>query len=102
MGARLRGAHIAHRRGHDIISDGIALGSVQVPGDGQPIVLLADRQSTGGYTKLATVCSVDVGRLAQVRPGGRVRFRAIELNEAHEALRHWKASLADAVIGAGG
>ncbi|MBI3635187.1 MAG: urea amidolyase, partial [Candidatus Rokubacteria bacterium] len=74
----------------------------QVPGDGQPIVLLADRQSTGGYTKLATVCSADVGRLAQVRPGGRVRFRVVELHEAHEALRHWKASLADAVIGAGG
>ncbi|MBI3635766.1 MAG: biotin-dependent carboxyltransferase, partial [Candidatus Rokubacteria bacterium] len=94
MGARLRGPRIAHGRGHDIISDGIALGSIQVPGDGQPIVLLADRQTTGGYTKLATVCSADVGRLAQVRPGGRVRFRIVELGEAHEALRHWKASLA--------
>lgn len=101
MGARLRGPRIAHARGHDIISDGIALGSVQVPGDGQPIVLLADRQSTGGYTKLATVCSVDVGRLAQVRPGGRVRFRPVSLAEAHQAREDWRASLGDAVMGEG-
>jgi biotin-dependent carboxylase-like uncharacterized protein len=87
MGARLRGPRIAHRRGHDIASDGIALGSVQVPGDGQPIVLLADRQSTGGYTKIATVCSFDVGRLAQVKPGRHVRFEAIDVRTAHRLLR---------------
>ena len=87
MGARLKGPRIAHARGHDIISDGIALGTIQVPGDGQPIVLLMDRQSTGGYTKLATVCSFDIGRLAQVKPGRRVRFRAITVNEAHELSR---------------
>ena len=82
MGARLRGPRIAHSRGHDIISDGIALGSIQVPGDGQPIALLVDRQSTGGYTKVATVCSCDIGRLGQVKPGQRLRFRAIDLKEA--------------------
>lgn len=87
MGARLKGPRITHARGHDIISDGIALGSIQVPGDGQPIALLVDRQSTGGYTKLATVCSFDIGRLGQVRPGQRVRFRAISLADAHRALR---------------
>ena len=87
MGARLRGPRIAHSHGHDIISDGIALGSIQVPGDGQPIVLLVDRQSTGGYTKVATVCSFDLGRLGQVKPGQRVRFRAVTLAEAHRALR---------------
>lgn len=87
MGARLKGPRIAHVRGHDIISDGIALGTVQVPGDGQPIVLLVDRQSTGGYTKLATVCSFDIGRLAQVKPGRRVRFRAIAVDEAHRIFR---------------
>jgi allophanate hydrolase subunit 2 len=86
MGARLRGAPIGHVRGHDIISDGIALGSVQVAGDGQPIVLLVDRQSTGGYTKLATVCSFDVGRIAQTRPGRSLRFRAISIEEAHRIL----------------
>jgi biotin-dependent carboxylase-like uncharacterized protein len=93
MGARLRGPRIAHSRGHDIISDGIALGSIQVPGDGQPIVLLVDRQSTGGYTKVATVCSFDIGRLGQIKPGQRLRFRAITLAEAHRALVTWLARL---------
>jgi allophanate hydrolase subunit 2 len=87
MGARLRGAPIAHVRGHDIVSDGIALGSVQVAGDGQPIVLLVDRQSTGGYTKIATVCSFDIGRIAQTRPGQVLQFRAITLEEAHGELK---------------
>jgi antagonist of KipI len=86
MGARLRGARIAHVRGHDIVSDGIALGSVQVVGDGQPIVLLVDRQSTGGYTKLATVCSFDIARIAQTRPGRLLRFNAITVEEAHRLL----------------
>jgi biotin-dependent carboxylase-like uncharacterized protein len=86
MGARLRGPRIEHRRGHDIVSDGVPLGGIQVVGDGQPIVLLADRQSTGGYTKIATVCSFDLGRIGQLRPGQRVRFRAMSLAEAH-ALR---------------
>lgn len=95
MGARLRGPRIAHARGHDIISDGIALGSIQVPGDGQPIALLVDRQSTGGYTKVATVCSFDIGRLGQVKPGHRLRFRAIELAEAHRILRQSQVALVD-------
>jgi biotin-dependent carboxylase-like uncharacterized protein len=95
MGARLRGPRIAHARGHDIISDGIALGSIQVPGDGQPIALLVDRQSTGGYTKIATIGSFDIGRLGQVKPGQRLRFRAIDLAEAHRLLRHWQASPTD-------
>jgi allophanate hydrolase subunit 2 len=95
MGARLRGPRIGHVKGHDIISDGIALGSIQVPGDGQPIALLVDRQSTGGYTKLATVCSFDVGRLGQVKPGHRLRFRAIELAEAHRIVQREHAALTD-------
>jgi len=97
MGARLRGPRIAHARGHDIISDGIALGSIQVPGDGQPIALLVDRQSTGGYTKIATICSFDIGRLGQVRPGQRLRFRAIELPEAHRLLRDLDEAQTDLV-----
>jgi KipI family sensor histidine kinase inhibitor len=99
MGARLRGQRITHSRGHDIISDGIALGSIQVPGDGQPITLLVDRQSTGGYTKVATVCSFDIRRLGQVKPGQRVRFRAITLAEAHRTLAAWQATL-DGALGA--
>jgi biotin-dependent carboxylase-like uncharacterized protein len=87
MGARLRGPVIEHVRGHDIISDGVPLGGIQVVGDGQPIVLLADRQSTGGYTKIATVCSFDVDRVGQVKPGQRMTFRRIGLAEAHAELR---------------
>ena len=94
MGARLRGPRVSHTHGHDIVSDGTALGSVQVTGDGQPIVLLADRQSTGGYTKLATVCSFDVGRLAQVRPGRSLRFKAVSVDEAHRLSREYEALLA--------
>ncbi|HEV7392913.1 MAG TPA: biotin-dependent carboxyltransferase family protein [Burkholderiales bacterium] len=93
MGARLRGERVLHQCGHDIISDGIALGSVQVAGDGQPIVLLVDRQSTGGYTKLATVCSFDIGRIGQLKPGRSLRFRAIGVDEAHRLLQEHRALL---------
>jgi allophanate hydrolase subunit 2 len=99
MGARFKGPVIEHVRGHDIISDGIPLGGIQVVGDGQPIVLLADRQSTGGYTKIATVCSFDIGRLAQVKPGQRVRFEAVTVAQAHAALREGRARLDAAIVG---
>jgi biotin-dependent carboxylase-like uncharacterized protein len=94
MGARLEGHPIAHTRGSDIVSDGIALGSIQVPGDGQPIILLVDRQSTGGYTKIATVCSFDIGRVGQLRPGQTLRFRAVDLMEAHRLALEFKIALA--------
>ena len=99
MGARLTGPRIAHRSGHDIISDGIALGAIQVPGDGMPIVLLVDRQSTGGYTKVATVGSFDIGRIGQVKPGQRVRFRAVEIDEAHRLRQQFERSLAEVAGG---
>ncbi len=98
MGARLRGARIEHTRGHDIISDGVPLGGIQVVGDGQPIVLLADRQSTGGYTKIGAVCSFDIGRVCQVKPGQRLRFRQVSVAEAHEFLRAYKKELDSAVV----
>jgi len=94
MGARLSGARITHARGHDIISDGIALGAVQVPGDGQPIVMLVDRQSTGGYTKIATVCSFDIARVGQAKPGQRLRFTAVDVAAAHRLLEESDAALA--------
>jgi len=97
MGARLKGPFIEHTRGHDIISDGVALGAIQVIGEGQPIVLLADRQSTGGYTKIGTVCSFDIGRIAQVKPGGRLRFRRVTVAEAHAMLRQSLRALPDAI-----
>jgi antagonist of KipI len=97
MGARLRGPVIEHVNGHDIISDGIPLGGIQVVGDGQPIVLLVDRQSTGGYTKIATVCSFDIGRIGQVKPGQRLWFRQLTLAEAHARLRARRTELERAV-----
>jgi antagonist of KipI len=95
MGARLQGPRITHARGHDIISDGIPLGAVQVPGDGQPIVLLVDRQSTGGYTKIATVCSFDIPRVGQAKPGQRVRFSAVDVVEAQRLSRAAAADIAN-------
>jgi biotin-dependent carboxylase-like uncharacterized protein len=97
MGARLRGPWIEQASGHDIVSDGIPLGGIQVVGDGQPIVLLVDRQSTGGYTKIATVCSVDIARVGQVKPGQRLRFRRVTVSEAHEALRRHRQELETAI-----
>jgi antagonist of KipI len=97
MGSRLRGPRIEHARGHDIISDGIALGSIQVPGDGQPIVLLVDRQSTGGYTKAATICSSDIWRVGQARPGQWLRFQSVDVEEAHRLLRESDTALEAAV-----
>lgn len=83
MGYRLDGAYIEHNeKGADIISDGIALGSVQVPAHGKPIVMLADRQTTGGYTKIATVVSVDIPKLVQCKFNKKVRFEAISIEEA--------------------
>ena len=97
MGARLKGPFIEHTRGHDIVSDGVPMGGIQVIGDGQPIVLLADRQSAGGYTKIATVCSFDLPRIAQLKPGGRLAFRRVTVAEAHAMLRQSLQAL-DAAI----
>lgn len=88
MGTRLTGPKIEHGpKGFNIVSDGIATGSVQVPGMGEPLVLLADRQTTGGYPKIATVITADLGRLAQMAPGSSFTFRAVTRAEAVAALR---------------
>ena len=97
MGARFRGARIEHTRGHDIISDGIALGAIQVIGDGQPIVLLVDRQTAGGYTKIGAVCSYEIGRIGQLKPGQRLRFRQVTVAAAHAALAARRAALETAI-----
>ena len=93
MGYRLEGPRIEHKTGADIISDGIPLGAVQVPGDGLPIVLLADRQTTGGYTKVAVVITADVLKLAQAKPGDKVRFRQITEGEAHQSLKEYEQTI---------
>lgn len=87
MGMRLEGPAIAHRGTVDIVTDGIAPGTVQVPGSGLPIVLLADRQTTGGYAKIATVVSADLPRLGRLAPGATVRFERVDRTAAVAARR---------------
>lgn len=93
MGCRLEGPKIEHLAGADIISDGIPPGAVQVPGDGRPIVMLADRQTTGGYAKIATVISADLWKIAQAKPGDRLRFQAVPVEEAQRIYFNYKRCL---------
>ena len=94
MGCRLKGPRIEHRQRPDIISDGTSFGSIQVPGNGQPIILLADRQTTGGYVKIAGVISVDWPLIAQALPGREFRFAVVSLQEARELYIQRELSLA--------
>jgi 5-oxoprolinase (ATP-hydrolysing) subunit C len=94
----LEGPRLTHARGYNIVSDGIAMGAIQVPGDGRPIVLMADRQSTGGYPKIATVIGPDLGRLAQARPGTAFRFEAVSIGEAVAVRREEAALLARGIV----
>ena len=88
MGVRLEGTALAHvsKAAADIVSDGVTPGSIQVPGNGQPIILLADAQTVGGYPKIATVISADLPRLGQAKPGDTIRFAAVSVREARDAL----------------
>ena len=94
MGYRLSGARLSHSRGPDIISDAVVGGAIQVPGDGNPIVMLADRQTTGGYPKIGTVLASDVDRLAQLRPGDTIRFTAVSLHQAHDLYLNYRKTFA--------
>ncbi len=87
MGYRLSGPVLAHRGGADIVSDAVPLGAVQAPGDGQPIVTLADRQTTGGYAKIAVVHALDAACLARKQPGEKVRFARISQETGAELSR---------------
>lgn len=89
MAARLEGPVLPFRDGFNIVSDGIVAGSIQVPGHGNPLVLLADRQTTGGYPKIATAISPDLARIGQRRPHERIRFRLVSADEAEEAYIAW-------------
>ncbi|TXG87752.1 MAG: allophanate hydrolase subunit 2 family protein, partial [Zoogloea sp.] len=107
MGMRLAGPLLAHSaRGADIGSDGLTPGAIQVPADGQPILLLADCQTVGGYPKIATVIRADLPRLAHLQPGDEIRFRAVDADEAAAAraalarrLSDWLASARPAQAG---
>jgi 5-oxoprolinase (ATP-hydrolysing) subunit C len=94
MGYRLEGPVIRHLHGHNIVSDGTVNGSIQVPGNGSPIVLMRDRGTSGGYPKIATVISADFGRFAQIPAGRGFRFKAIGMAEAQEELRNFVKEIA--------
>ena len=93
MGCRFEGKEIEHKDSGDIISDGIAFGAIQVPSAGKPIIMMADRQTTGGYTKIATVISADFRILAQLKAGDKVRFEKVSIGAAQEALLAQRAAL---------
>jgi antagonist of KipI len=95
MGIRLAGPPIQRRKSlpESIISEGVVSGTIQVPGDGQPIIILVETV-TGGYRKIATVISADLPRLGQIKPGDRIRFQAVSLQQALRALEHMEAVIA--------
>ena len=95
MGMRLDGPKLEHAKGFNIVSDGIAPGAIQVPGNGLPIVLLADRQTTGGYPKVAAVISADLPALGRLMPGAKVAFQAVSIDEAEAARRQMATLIAD-------
>ncbi|MDQ1003250.1 antagonist of KipI [Neobacillus niacini] len=86
MGYQLTGPKLEHSSTADIISDAIPLGGIQVPASGQPIILMAEHQTTGGYSRIGTVISADIPRLAQAQPGTKVRFKEIALQTAQDLL----------------
>jgi antagonist of KipI len=86
MGFRLEGPALAHARNADILSDATPLGVLQVPASGQPILLMADRQTTGGYPKIATAITADLPVAAQLAPGNEIEFAVCSLREAMAAL----------------
>jgi biotin-dependent carboxylase-like uncharacterized protein len=95
MGMRLEGPPLEHSsKGYNIVSDGIAHGSIQVPGNGLPIILLADRQTTGGYPKVATVISADIPALGRLTPGARIAFEVVDIETAEAAARQLAADIA--------
>ena len=95
MGMRLEGPPLRHRDGFNIVSDAIATGSIQVPGNGQPLVLLADHQTTGGYPKIATVISADLPALGRLPIGSKISFTPVTLEQATAARRELFAALDD-------
>lgn len=88
MGYRLSGPKLTHQDKKEIVSDGVLPGAIQIPGHGQPIVLLADAQTAGGYPKIGAVIEPDLAVFAQARPGDRIRFSQVSCDEAVAAMRH--------------
>lgn len=93
MGCRLEGPVIQHKTDGNIISDGMVTGAIQVPTSGQPIIMLAERQTVGGYTKIATVISTDLPLVGQRKTGDVICFQAVSVEEAHRAWRETNREL---------
>ena len=94
MGYRLKGSPLRHKASADILSDALTFGSIQVPADGQPILLAADHQTTGGYAKIATIISADLSAAMQLGPGGKLRFESIDVRQAQDLARRQEQFLA--------
>ncbi|MFW3611804.1 biotin-dependent carboxyltransferase family protein [Staphylococcus caprae] len=97
MGYRLNGPSVAPKETADIISEPVALGSIQVPNDGNPIILLNDKQTVGGYTKIATVTQLDLKKLAQLKPGETIHFEWISVEEATQQLQEFEQTFKELI-----
>ncbi len=98
MGIRLDGPSLRHNhKGYDIVSDAVATGAIQVPGTGQPIILLADHQTTGGYPKIATIISADLPIVGRRVPGDPIRFTTVNQQQAEQIRRAQEAELQELI-----
>ena len=95
-GVRLIGDPIVAKEKRELLTEGVTLGAIQVPADGQPIILFVDQQTTGGYPKIAGVIAADLPSVGQLRPHDRIRFRQVSVDEAVEALREQERCLYEA------
>lgn len=93
MGVRLSGTAVENKNGVDIISDAIAMGSIQIPASGEPIIMMADRQTTGGYAKIATVITADHRLIAQASPGTKIHFKKVSESKAVSLLKKQRKKL---------
>ena len=99
MGYRLSGVTLSLRKPIELLSEGVAFGTVQLPPGGEPIVLMADHQTTGGYPRLGEVASIDLPLVAQLKPGDRLRFRLVSVDEAQQLYLAQERELALALFG---
>lgn len=96
-GLRLSGADVRASRGGELLTEGVPLGAIQVPQNGQPIILFADQQTTGGYPKIANVIAADLHRIGQLRPGNNVRFQLVEMDAAAGLFRRQESLIQQAI-----
>ncbi|MFJ7888241.1 biotin-dependent carboxyltransferase family protein [Lysinibacillus xylanilyticus] len=99
MGYRLEGEAIQLKEPFELLSEGVTFGTIQVPSNGKPIILMADRQTTGGYPKIAQVIAADLPSLAQMQANGRVYFKEVTLEEAQLALIQQERKLKELAFG---